>query len=158
MKTISLVSSVLIICAACFAQAAPQSSDAAAQALIEKSKSVLEDMKAKDPQALNGLLAQNFHSVNLAGEMGTRQEMLGSAHEGFIKDFLFYNPQAMRIDNDSVMVSYDTVVILSDEAMKELAEDNITWPRYSRVSDLWVRHGGDWKLEFEQITPIRAMY
>lgn len=157
MKTISLVSSVLIICAACFAQTA-QSNDTEVQALIEKSKSVLEAMKAKDAQSLNGLLAQNFHSVNLAGEMGTRQEMLGSAHEGFLKDFLFYNPQAMRIDNDSVMVSYDTVVILSDEAMKELAEDNITWPRYSRVSDLWVRHDGDWKLEFEQITPIRAMY
>jgi hypothetical protein len=158
MKWLCILALAIVFGAAALAQTALPSSDSNAQALIRKSKSVLEAMKAKDPQTLNGLLAQNFHSVNLAGEVDNRQEMLGAAHEGFMKDFLFYNPEVLRIDNDSAVVSYETAVTLSDQALKDLAEDNLTWPRYSRVSDLWVRHEGDWKLEFEQITPIRAMY
>ena len=149
---------LIILCFACFAQAAPQSSDADAQAMIAESKAVLEAIKAKDVQTLNGLLADNFRSVNLAGDFDSRQEMLRLAHEGFLKDFLFYNPQTFRIDNDSILVSYNTAVSLSNAAMEDLVDDNITWPRYSKVSDLWVRQGNEWKLKFEQITPVRAMY
>jgi hypothetical protein len=158
MKSVFVLSSVIIVCAASSAQAAPPSYDAEAQAMIAKSKAVLEAIKAKDVQTLNGLLADNFRSVDLAGDFGSRQEMLGSAHEGFLKDFLFYNPRSFRIDNDSILVSYNTAITLSDAAMEELVDDNITWPRYSKASDLWVRQGGEWKLKFEQITPVRAMY
>jgi hypothetical protein len=158
MKTVLVLSSVIILWVASFAQAAPQSSEADAQAMIAKSKAVLEAIKAKDVQTLNGLLADNFRSVNLAGDFGSRQEMLGLAHEGFMKDFLFYNPRTFRIDNDSILVSYNAAITLSDAAMEELVDDNITWPRYSKVSDLWVREGSEWKLKFEQITPVRAMY
>lgn len=158
MKSLSQFAWLAIFCAACFAQAAPQSNDADAQAMIAKSKALLEAAKAKDVQALNGLLADNFRSIDPAGDVGSRQQILAEAQAGFIKDFYFYNPQAIRINNDSVVVSYNSAVSLSDEILKELAEDNITWPRYSKVSDLWVRQDGDWKLAFEQITPVRAMY
>ena len=158
MKSLFIFASLVIFCAGAFAQAAPQSSDPDAQALIAKSKAALEAIKAKDVQTLNGLLADNFRSVDLAGDFSSRQELLGAAHEGFLKDFIFYNPQALRIDNDSVLVSYNTAITLSDMMLQELAQDNLTWPRYSKVSDLWVREGGDWKLKFEQLTPVRAMY
>jgi len=126
--------------------------------LIARSQSVLAAIKAKDAAALNHLLADDFRSIDVAGSLGSRQEMLGTAQGGFLSDFLFYNPQAFRIDNDSVLVSYDTAMTLSEAVRQELAEDNITWPRYSRISDLWVRQGGEWKLKFEQFTPLRAMY
>src|SRR6267154_3053857 len=154
MKSFAFLASVMIFCAASFAQAPPQANDAGAQAMITKSKSVLEAMKAKDASTLNGLLANDFRSVDMAGDLGSRQEMIGSAHEGLVKDFLFYAPQALPIDNDSILVSYNTAITLSDAALKELAQDNLTWPRYSKVSDLWVRQGGDWKLKFEQVTPV----
>jgi hypothetical protein len=125
--------------------------------LIEKSKAVLEAIKTKDVQTLNGLLAENFRGIDVGGSFSSRQETLESAREGFVKDFLFYNPQAARIDNDTVLVTYNTAVTLSDSALRELVDDNITWPRYSKISDLWVRQGDDWKLKFEQITPLRAM-
>ena len=158
MKSLSILACLMILCAAGFAQAAPASNDADAREAIAKSKAVLEAIKAKDVQTLNGLLADNFRSVDLAGDIDSRQELLGAAHAGFVKDFLFYNPQSFRIDNDSVLVSYNSAITLSDEMLTELAGDNLTWPRYSKVSDLWVREGGDWKLKFEQITPVRAMY
>ncbi len=158
MKSFAFLAFVMIFCAASFAQAPPQANDAGAQAMITKSKSVLEAMKAKDASTLNGLLANDFRSVDMAGDFGSREGVLGAAQGGFLKDFLFYNPQAFRIDNDSVLVSYNSSVVLSDAALKELADDNLTWPRYSRVSDLWVQQGGDWKLKFEQVTPVRAMY
>jgi hypothetical protein len=158
MKSLSVIACLIILNGACFAQAAPPSNDADAQALIAKSKAVLEAIKAKDPATLNGLLADNFRSIDLAGDIGSRGELLGAAHEGFLKDFLFYDPQSFRIDNDSVLVSYNTAFTLSDAFLSELADDNITFPRYFKVSDLWVRQGGEWKLKFEQITPVRAMY
>lgn len=158
MKSLFMLGCFVVFSAACFAQAAPQSSDAEADALIVKSRAVLEAIKTKDPAALNSLLAQDFHSIDMAGDFGSRQEMLGAAKGGFIKDFLFYDPHAVRIDNYSMLVTYNSAVTLSDEALAGLAEDNLTWPRYSKVSDLWVREGGDWKLKFEQVTPVLAMY
>ena len=158
MKIPLLLACVLTFCAASFAQSAPSSSDPEAQSLIAKSRNVLEAEKAKDISALSNLVADNFRSIDLAGDVDGRQEMLGQVKEGFLKDFLFYEPQAFRVDNDSILVSYNVAVTLSDAAIKELAEDNLTWPRYSKISDLWVRQGGDWKLEFEQTTPVRAMY
>jgi hypothetical protein len=149
---------ILIFCAASFAQSSPQSPDPDAQALIGKSRAVLEAEKTKDVSALNNLLAEDFRSIDLAGDFSSRKEMLGAAQESFLKDFLFYDPQAFRVDDNSVLVSYNADVTLSDAALKELAEDNLTWPRYSKVSDLWVRQGGDWKLKFEQVTPLRVMY
>ena len=154
----SLPICILIFCIASFAQSASPSNDPDAQALIAKSRSVLEAEKGKDVAALNRVLADDFRSIDIAGDIGTRKEMIGSAQEGFLKDFLFYSPLVFRIDNNSVVVSYDSAIGLSDAALKQLAEDNLTWPRYSKVSDLWVRQGEEWKLKFEQVTPIRAMY
>jgi hypothetical protein len=161
MKSSFLLTCVLIFCAASFGQSAQSSqpsSDPEAQALIAKSRTFLEAEKSKDVTALNDLLADNFRSVDMAGDVGGRQEMLGATKEGFLKDFLFYEPQAFRIDNDSIVVSYNTAITLSDAMIKQLAEDNLTFPRYFKVSDLWVRQGSDWKLKFEQTTPVRVMY
>jgi hypothetical protein len=157
MKLFFAFAFLVIFSAASFAQA-PLSNDQDSQALIAKSKSVLEAMKTKDRAALNTLLAEDFHSIDMAGDFGSRQEILGAAQGGFIKDFLFYDPLAVRIDSDSMLVTYNSAVTLSEEALNELAQDNLTWPRYSRVSDLWVRQNGEWKLKFEQVTPVRAMY
>jgi hypothetical protein len=30
-------------------------------------------------------------------------------------------------------------------------------PRYQKVSDLWVKQGSDWRLKFEQATPVRPI-
>jgi hypothetical protein len=158
MKSISLLVCVLMFCAVSLAQSAQSSSDPEAQALIAKSRSVLETEKSKDVSTLSDLLADNFRSIDLAGDFGSRQEMLATTREGFLQDFLFYEPQAFRIDNDSVLVSYNMAITLSDAAIKQLAEDNLVFPRYSKVSDLWVRLGSDWKLKFEQTTPVRIMY
>jgi hypothetical protein len=157
-KSILLLVCVLMFCAASLAQSAQSSGDPEAQALIAKSRSVLETEKSKDVSTLSNLLADNFRSIDLAGDFGSRQEMLATTREGFLQDFLFYEPQAFRIDNDSVLVSYNMAITLSDAAIKQLAEDNLVFPRYSKVSDLWVRLGSDWKLKFEQTTPVRIMY
>jgi hypothetical protein len=149
---------LVLFCIASFAQSAPQSSDPGAQALIAKSRAVLEAEKSKDVEALSSLLAEDFRSIDQAGDFSSRKELLGSAKEGFLKDFLFYEPQALRVDNDSIFVFYNSAITLSDTVVKELAEDNLTLPRYSKVSDLWVREGSDWKLKFEQATPVRPMY
>jgi hypothetical protein len=157
MRLTFMLACIVVFSAGSFAQTAPQL-DAGAQEVTAKSKAVLQAIKEKDPAMLNGLLANDFRSIDLAGGFSSRQEMMGSAKEGFLKDFLIYDSQTFRVDKDSILVSYNTAVTLSDEAAKELAQDNLTWPRYSKVSDLWVSEDGDWKLKFEQVTPVRVMY
>lgn len=157
MKPAFISACMVVFCVTSFGQATP-SSNPDAQALVGKSRAVLEAIKSKDVAALDGLLAKDFRSIDLAGDTGSRQEMLGAAHEGFMKDFLFYDPQAFAVDSDTILVSYNSAITLSDQAVQDMVDDNVTWPRYSKVSDLWVRQDGGWKLKFEQVTPLRAMY
>ncbi|HEY7353816.1 MAG TPA: nuclear transport factor 2 family protein [Terriglobales bacterium] len=155
MKSLFTLAALGVLCAVSYAQGARQSNDPDAQAVIGKSRAVLEAIKGKDAKSLGALLANDFRSIDLTGDFGGRQEMLGSAQEGFLKDFLLYNPQAFRIDNDSMLVSYNTAITPAEAFQEEMSEDNVVWPRYSKVSDLWVREGGEWKLKFEQTTPLR---
>jgi hypothetical protein len=57
MKSVFVLSWVIILGVASFAQAAPPSSHADAQMLMAKSKAVLAAIKAKDVQTLERLLA-----------------------------------------------------------------------------------------------------
>jgi hypothetical protein len=39
-----------------------------------------------------------------------------------------------------------------------MPEGDDQWaPRYQKISDLWVRSGNEWRLKFEQATPLRPV-
>src|ERR1041385_5798444 len=127
-----------------------QSADATAEALIAKSKSIPEALRAKDVKALNDLLASDFTVVSSEGEIHDRAEGIGAAGEGVLRDFMFYNPQVKRVDDNSAAVTYNLIVTMPE------GDDSLA-PRYQKISDLWVHAGGDWRLKFEQATPLRSV-
>jgi len=134
------------------AQSAASSQDpgSLAQQLIAKSKSVLQNMKSKDVIALNSLLSNDFRIVWSDGKLHEKGELLGAAQEGVLRDFQFYNAEVVPINSDSAIVTFNLIV-----AMPE-GDDDVA-PRYQKISDLWVRAGDDWRLKFEQATPLRPI-
>ena len=146
----------IAFCAAGLAQTASQrgTPDPLGEMLIAKSKAVPQAVHAKDVKALNELLAADFKIVGSEGRLHDRGELLGAAQEGALHDFMFYNPQLIKIGDDSAVVTYNLIVTMPEG-------DDLFAPRYQRISDLWVRQGNgtstDWRLKFEQATPLRSI-
>jgi hypothetical protein len=146
----------IAFCAAGLAQTAaqPGTPDLLAEMLIAKSKAVPQAVHAKDVKSLNELLAADFKIVGSEGRLHDRGELLGAAQEGALRDFMFYNPQLIKIGDDSAVVTYNLIVTMPEG-------DDLFAPRYQRISDLWVRQGtgasNDWRLKFEQSTPLRSI-
>lgn len=142
---------VLAFCAVSPSQMShSQSADSLAQALIAKSKSVHQAVEAKDLHTLNELMAPDFRMVGSEGQLHDRAELLGTAEEGALRNFMFYSPQVTRIDDNSAIVTYNLIVTMPEG-------DDLMAPRYQKISDLWVRSGDDWRLKFEQATPLRSV-
>jgi len=120
------------------------------QELSAQSKSVLQALKAKDVPSLNHLLTDDFRMVASDGHVHGKRELVGEAGEGILVNFMFYGPQLTSIDQDSALLTYNLIVDMPEG-------DDGPAPRYQKVSDLWVRQGGEWKLKFEQFTPLRSV-
>jgi|1186.fasta_scaffold85239_2 hypothetical protein len=124
--------------------------DAVAQTVIAQSKTVVQAMKSRDADQLKSIVADDFHSIGSEGRSHDKAELMGSAKDGEVKDYLFYDPAVTRIDDGSVLVSYNLAVTREEG-------DEVLAPRYQKVSDLWVQRGNEWLLKFEQATPMRAV-
>lgn len=118
--------------------------------LIEKSKAVSAAEKAKDVETLKTLLAPDFRSIGSEGKSHEKSDLLGDAKDGNLKDFTFYDPQVTQIDSGVALVTYNLIVTMPEG-------DDLRAPRYQKISDLWVRLGSDWRLKFEQSTPLRPI-
>jgi hypothetical protein len=146
----------ITFCAAGLAQTAsqPGTPDPLTEMLIAKSKAVPQAVHAKDVKALNELLSSDFKIVGSEGRLHDRGELLGAAQEGALHDFMFYDPQLIKIGDDSAVVTYNLIVTMPEG-------DDLFAPRYQRISDLWVRQSNgtsnDWRLKFEQATPLRSI-
>jgi len=107
-------------------------------------------LKTKDVNTLNQLLAGDFKQITSAGRAEDRGELVSEAGEGSLRDFTIYNPEFIVIDDNSAIVTYNLIVTMP--------EGDDQWaPRYQKISDLWVRSGNEWRLKFEQATPLRPV-
>ncbi len=141
---------VVVICGALSSFAHAQAVSSQTDTLIAKSKAIPQFMKAKDVEGLKRLLADDFRIVGSEGRIHGKGEILGAVQEGFLQDFMFYNPQVIQIDADTALVTYNVIVTIPEG-------DDVLSPRYQKISDLWVRQGNDWRLKFEQATPLRPI-
>ena len=141
---------VVVICGALSGFAHAQAVGSLTDTLIAKSKAIPQLMKAKDVEGLKSLLADDLRIVGSEGRVHEKGEILGAAQEGALRDFMFYDPQVIQIDADTALVTYNLIVTIPEG-------DDLLSPRYQKISDLWVRKGNDWRLKFEQATPLRPI-
>jgi hypothetical protein len=141
---------IAVICGALSGFTHAQAVNSLSDTLIAKSKAVPQLMKAKDVEGLKSLLADDLRIVGSEGRTHEKGEILGAAQEGFLQDFMFYNPEVIQVDADTAIVTYNLIVSIPEG-------DDLLSPRYQKISDLWVRQGNDWRLKFEQATPLRPI-
>lgn len=108
----------------------------------------MQSLNSKDLTTLRSLLDDNFRTVASDGSVYGKGELLGAAQEGDLKAFTIYDPQVFPIDDDTAIVTYNTILTIPE------GDDGFA-PRYQKIADLWVKQGDDWKLKFEQSTPLR---
>ncbi|GEM_PF-3006950 len=116
--------------------------------VAESSRAVLEAQKTKDPGAIKHLLADDFTLVGSDGRTYDREELMDATHEGRLQSYQMYNEKVISVSDEAILVTYDAIITASEG-------DNGYAPRYQRVSDLWTTQGDQWRLKFEQATPLR---
>ena len=121
------------------------------QALMAKSNEVHTLRKSKDVSGIKLLLTDDFEYVGGDGRLHHRDELLGDMQDGTLHDFKLYEPQVAQIDSGTALLTYSAIL-----DMREGDEPGMA-PRYQKVSDLWVKQGNDWRLKFEQATPVRPI-
>jgi hypothetical protein len=128
-----------------------ENSGSLVQVLTEKSNEVHSLRKSKDVNGIKMLLTDDFDYVGGDGRLHHRDELLGDMQDGTLRDFKLYEPQAVQIDSGAALLIYNAIVDMRE------GDDPGMAPRYQKVSDLWVKQGSDWRLKFEQATPVRPI-
>jgi hypothetical protein len=128
-----------------------ENSGSLVQVLMEKSNEVHSLRKSKDVNGIKMLLTDDFDYVGGDGRLHHRDELLGDMQDGTLRDFKLYEPQAVQIDSGAALLVYNAIVDMRE------GDDPGMAPRYQKVSDLWVKQGSDWRLKFEQATPVRPI-
>src|SRR5579872_2196188 len=128
-----------------------ENSGSLVQVLTEKSNEVQSLRKSKDVSGIKSLLTHDFDYVGGDGRLHHLDELLGDMQDGTLRDFKLYEPQAVQIDSTAALLTYNAIL-----DMREGDEPGMA-PRYQKVSDLWVKEGNEWRLKFEQATPVRPI-
>jgi hypothetical protein len=147
-----LASAILVVflSIAAFAQAAPKTISPLEQTLIDNTRAIPEAQKTKNTDFLKRTLTDDFRAVGSEGMLHDREEFVGDAGDGTLKDYSVYNFHVLPVDENAALVTYDSIIHMPEGDTDEA-------PRYQHFSDLWVKQGDQWKLKFQQATPRRPI-
>lgn len=121
------------------------------QTLITNTKAIPEAQKTKDVPFLKRTLTDDFVAVGSEGRLHDKEEILGSAHDGELKDYYAYNLRVVPVNDEAAIVTYDCVIHMPEGDAPGMA------PRYQHISDLWVKQDDQWRLRFQQSTAARPI-
>jgi hypothetical protein len=147
MKELAIL--IIFLSGAAFAQAAKPLSPLE-QTLIDSTRAIPEAQKTKNTDFLKRTLTDDFRVVGSEGRLHDREEFIGDAADGNLKEYSVYNVQVLTVAENSAIVTYDGIIHMPEG-------DFDVAPRYQRFSDLWVKLGDQWKLRFQQATPRRPI-
>jgi hypothetical protein len=147
---LSLWLCISLLTAAAMAQSSGEKDVASPENLFARSNKVQSLRKSKDVAGLKSLLTPDFQNVGSEGKLHRLSEFMDDVHDGALRDFQTYDFGMVAIDSGTALVTYNIVVSMVEG-------DDVLSPRYQKISDLWIRQGDDWRLKFEQATPLRPV-
>jgi hypothetical protein len=150
MNRLTLAMTLLIFSTFSFAQSASHSSTPLEDALIANTKSIHEAQKNKNADLLKHVLSDDFLQVGSEGHLHPRAEFVDEARDGELKDYSLYNFKVHSVDENTAIVTYNAIIQMPEG-------DTGAAPRYQTFSDLWMKDGENWKLKFQQATPLRSI-
>ena len=114
------------------------------QTLINQEKAVLQAIGKHDKQTLQNTLTDDFVQAGVDAGLSQHEAL----SESPIQSIMPYNFRVLPVAEKVAIVTYDAVVKSAPN------EDDISLPRYQRLSSLWVKQGDQWRLKFQQATPV----
>lgn len=147
-----IVAALPIFCAlSCFAQIAGSTGTTALQqTLVAQTQAVAQGQKSKDGDALKRLLTDDFQHVGSEGKLHDKDEFIGDAKDGKLKDSTLYSCTVFSLDENAAIVTCDAVI-------QGTEGDDVLVPRYQHLSYVWVKQGEQWRLRFQQATARRPV-
>ncbi len=142
--------SLLLVSLQAFAQTSATTSASLEQALIEKSRSLLEAQKTKDVAVLKSALTSDFQMVGSEGKLHNADDLLDDTKDGKLTDYTLYKPVVILVDDNAAIVTFDVIIHM-------LEGDDGLAPRYQHFSDLWLKQADQWRLKFRQATARRPI-
>jgi hypothetical protein len=121
------------------------------QVLISNTNAVPEAQKSRNVDFLKRTLTDDFVFVGSEGKLHDKEEILGGARDGELKDYYTYNLRVLPVNDGAAVVTYDCIIHMPEGDAPGMA------PRYQHISDLWVMQGGQWRLKFQQATAARPV-
>ena len=109
------------------------------QELVGNENQFMQALADKNVAYVNQAIAEDFQGIATNGDFYGKDELVGAAHEGQLKDRRIYEVHVVRLNDDSAVVTYNLIVPGGR-------------PRYRHMSDIWAKDGGKWKLKFQQVT------
>lgn len=154
MRNLGLTICLLCLSIAGFAQASGQASKSLSPlelTLIANTNAVPEAQKSKNIDFLKRTLTDDFVSVGSEGKLHDKEEIVGGARDGELKDYYTYNLRVLPVNDEAAIVTYDCIVHMPEGDAPGMA------PRYQHISDLWVKQNDQWRLRFQQATAARPV-
>jgi len=145
MRTISMLSAVLISATLAIAQTQPSKpmsqlpQSPFEQELIGNQSQFAQALAEKNVVYVRQAVADDFRGIGTNGDFYDKDELVGIAHEAVPKDLRVYDVQVVRLNDDGAVVTYNLIIPGAR-------------PRYRHMSDTWAKDGGKWKLKFQQTT------
>jgi hypothetical protein len=116
------------------------------QTAIAKEKTLIEAKKKDDGPFFKRTLSQDFSLVGVDGRLLEGQEAADNLGDSGLVELTPYDVKVVTLGDDGAIVTYDAIV------RQAPAEDQGPPPRYQHFSSVWVKHGDQWKLKFQQAT------
>jgi hypothetical protein len=114
---------------------------------LRASESNLIAAKRKDDVVFfKRTLAANFSLVEVDGKLLEGAEAKDNLGDSHLVELTPYDMKVVAAGDDVAIVTYDAIVGQAPQ------EDQESPPRYQHFSSVWVKQGGQWKLEFHQAT------
>ncbi|MGA8441979.1 MAG: nuclear transport factor 2 family protein [Candidatus Sulfotelmatobacter sp.] len=116
------------------------------QTAIANEKTLIEAKKKDDGPFFKRTLSQDFSLVGVDGRLLEGQEAADNLGDSGLVELTPYDVKVVALGDDGAIVTYDAIVREAPE------EDQGPPPRYQHFSSVWVKHGDQWKLKFQQAT------
>jgi hypothetical protein len=121
------------------------------QALISNENNLIAAKKKDDAAFFKRTLADNFSLVGIDGQFLARQDAADNLGDSQLVELTPYNIKVIAAGDDVAVVT--TAIVTYDAIVREAPqEDQGSPPRYQHFSSVWVKQGGEWKLQFHQTT------
>ena len=113
----------------------------------DRSRKLWEDYRNRDKAALSATLAESFRGLEEGGDFFDAQAYISSLDDFELKGYTLSDYTVIPLQTGAVLINY--------HGSYEGATAGQTTQGNAGFSEVWVRHGNSWKLQYLQETYLK---